>query len=75
MSETVDTGDDEVTPVIEFVGRALGGDASCYRGPAPYRPEDVEVPPLSRERPLHGTDVVPALAHATSDTVNNFFFM
>jgi hypothetical protein len=50
MSATVDTVDDEVTPVIEFVGQALGGDASCYRRPAPYRPDDGTYPHISAPR-------------------------
>ena len=60
---TVDTVDDEITPVIEFVGKALPGDAAYDRGPGPCRPDDVEVPLLPRERPLHGSDDVSALTH------------
>jgi len=63
MSATVDTVDDEVTPVVELIGKAFGGDSSHDRALGPCRSNDVKVPPLVRERPLHGSDDVPALAH------------
>jgi hypothetical protein len=55
MGATVDPIDDEVAPIIELVGKAFGGDASNDRGAGSFGPDDVEVPPLIRERPLPRT--------------------
>ena len=64
MSPTVDTVDDEVTPVMEFIGESFVGDASDDRGRRILAGSTMsEIPPLVRERPLHGSDDVAALAH------------
>ena len=63
MSPTVNTVDDQVAPVIELIGEPFGGDASDDWGARPFWTDDVEIPPLFRERSLQGTNDVAPLAH------------
>ena len=55
MGPTVNTVDDEVTPVLELISQTFGGDSSHDRGDGRRRVDDIKVPPLVRECTLHSS--------------------